>query len=102
MKKYILYIFLVITGLSFIAGCNKMEEDFSFGSNTDERVIAPFCKMENSTAVSLASGKLSTKSLINQTTSTDTILCNFIKVDENADNTSFPKWSDIISKTKCV
>lgn len=93
MKKYILYIFFAITGLSFIAGCNKMEEDFSFGPNTDEMVIAPFCKMENSTAVSLASGKLGTKSLINQTTSTDTILCNFIKVDENADNTSFPDWS---------
>ncbi len=82
MRK-LYYILLTLAGFSFIAGCNKMEDDFAYSDIVREGVITPYCQFENNSDNEYASDKLSTKSLINKTTSVDTILCNFLRIEEN-------------------
>lgn len=45
--------------------------------------IELLCAFENNTRISYSSGEIATKSLINQTSNTDEILCNFLRLDAN-------------------
>lgn len=84
MKKlHIYYIILSLLGIYAVAGCTFLEDVSGYGSVPEENLINPYCIIENSTARNYASGTLGTKSLINQTTSVDTILCNFLRIEEH-------------------
>ncbi len=93
MKRNILYIFLFLTGISFFAGCNKMEDDFDYNEVVSDGLITPYCKIEENGYNKYSSGKLGTKSLINQTTNTGDLLCNFLRLDQKNDS-SFTSWNE--------
>ena len=64
-------------GLSIVAGCTS-REDYQLYNNG---LISPYCIIGSHNAV--------TKSLINQSTITDTILCNFIRIDNPTEPTDW-------------
>ena len=92
MKRLYKYISFAVISSLLIAACNKMEDDFPYGEFEKSDFISPLCMFENSALTSYASDKLVTKSLINQTTTTDTILCNFLRLDEQSSGGT-NKWS---------
>ena len=67
------------------------------GNNT----ISLYCNLENNTSSHLISGKLGTKALINQTTSVESMLCNFLSIDEQTNgefgsNVYVTDWGDAL------
>ncbi len=88
MKRIYFYILFALVGFSFVAGCNKMEEDFFVPESDDARLISPHCLFDNNKVSDYSSGRLGSKALINQSTYVDTILCNFLRIEEN-ENSSF-------------
>lgn len=96
--KRLQYILFILVCFSFVAGCNKMEDDFAYSDIVRNGVITPYCMFENNSDNKYASDRLSTKSLINQTTSVDTILCNFLRIEEDggsfsSDNNYTTNWN---------
>ncbi|MDO4735841.1 MAG: hypothetical protein Q4B21_02365, partial [Bacteroidia bacterium] len=80
MKRFIGY--TVALFILILAGCDKMEDHYTFEDVVGrEGIINPYCVVENSIAENYSSGKMGTKSLINQYSNPDTILCNFLRVD---------------------
>ena len=86
MKRVYIYIFLILSGISFFAGCNKMEDDFDYNDVVSERVVSPYCMIEENGTTKYSSGILGTKSLVNQTTNTGDLLCNFLRLDQRNDS----------------
>lgn len=86
MKRVYIYIFLILSGFSFFAGCNKMEDDFDYNDVVSERVVSPYCMIEENGTTKYSSGILGTKSLVNQTTNTGDLLCNFLRLDQRDDS----------------
>lgn len=86
MKRVYIYIFLILSGVSFFAGCNKMEDDFDYNDVVSERVVSPYCMIEENGTTKYSSGILGTKSLVNQTTNTGDLLCNFLRLDQRNDS----------------
>ena len=92
MKNRFTYILFVLTSLMFVASCNKLEEslgrdDISGGN------IEPQCLIESNRGRSYSSDDFLTKALINQTSNTDTILCNFLRLDQIVQNNE-TKWDE--------
>lgn len=86
MKRVYIYIVLILSGISFFAGCNKMEDDFDYNDVVSERVVSPYCMIEENGTTKYSSGILGTKSLVNQTTNTGDLLCNFLRLDQRNDS----------------
>lgn len=82
MENLFRNIIFVLFGLLFVAGCNKMEDDYGYDDIVRNSVIRPLCMVENNGRDGYSSGEIGTKALIDQTTNTDTILCNFLRLDE--------------------
>lgn len=95
MKRIYFYILFALVGFSFVAGCNKMEEDFFVPESDDARLISPYCLFDNNKTSDYSSGRLSTKALINQSTYVDTILCNFLRIEENENSSFAGTYSDV-------
>ncbi|MBR4087970.1 MAG: hypothetical protein IKK19_01530 [Bacteroidales bacterium] len=93
MKNFYRYIIFASIALSFVAGCNKMEDDFTFEEIAGNGKVTPYCLIEENVSTKHASGTMGTKSLINQTTNVDTLLCNFLRIDQK-ENGSFTANTD--------
>ena len=63
-----------------------MEDDFDYNDVVSERVVSPYCMIEENVTTKYSSGKLGTKSLVNQTTNTGDLLCNFLRLDQRNDS----------------
>ncbi len=83
MKRFYIYTLLLLVSCSFIAGCDKMENDFPFAETDRRGLITPYCTIENNALGKYVAGNMGTKALISATTPVDTILCNFLVIDEN-------------------
>lgn len=82
MKRIFEYILGILLVIPFFAGCQKMEDHYTYDEIVENRgIIAPYCMVENSIAENYSSGRMGTKALINQNSSPDTILCNFLRID---------------------
>ena len=80
MKNRFIYILFVLIGVLFVASCIKQEDDLMSGDLSGTADIELLCAFENNTRISYSSGEIGTKSLINQTSNTDEILCNFLRL----------------------
>jgi len=93
--KRLYYILLGVFVIWFIAGCSKVENEFTIEDSYKSGIISPFCMIESNSLGNYISGALGTKSLINQKTPVDTILCNFLIIDDedlfDSENTN---WSE--------
>ena len=64
-----------------------MERELPSVEWDDKSLISPLCAIESNSYANYASGIMGTKSLIDQATSVDTILCNFLTLDETSADT---------------
>ena len=81
MKRFVLHIIFGLLSLSCFIGCDKFERDLQLGG-VENRTIAPYCKVENTSFNELSIGNSGTKALINQNSTPDSIFCNFLRIDE--------------------
>ena len=100
MNKSYIYILLALL-VACIAGCNKMEDDLQEWEVIGKNTVSLYCNLENNTSSHLISGKLGTKALVDQTTSVDSLLCNFLSIDEQAngefsDDEYVTGWDDAL------
>ena len=86
MKKISTYILSGIASCLFVASCDKQEDAFMVDPINDNHNIELQCLIENNYSASYSSGKIATKSLIDQTTNTDSILCNFLRLDSDGNS----------------
>lgn len=84
MNKSYIYILIALL-VACIAGCNKMEDDLQEWEVIGKNTVSLYCNLENNTSSHLISGKLGTKALVDKTTSVDSLLCNFLSIDEQED-----------------
>lgn len=91
MNKSYIYILLALL-VACIAGCNKMEDDLQEWEVIGKNTVSLYCNLENNTSSHLISGKLGTKALVDKTTSVDSLLCNFLSIDEQTGR-GFDDWS---------
>ena len=82
MKTRLSYILFILTAFRFVVSCNNLEEDFVSDGVANEKIMSLQCVFEDSNWSCYSAGRISTKSLINQTSNTDELLCNFLRLDE--------------------
>lgn len=82
MKRFCIYIISVLSGLALAAGCTDRNE-YNPDSTLND-YISPYCQIE--------SNGDGTKALIDQTTNTDSLFCNFLRIDNTSK--SYP-WNNV-------
>lgn len=76
-------------GVLLFASCNIQEDDLIPDDVVGGNIIELQCVIEKNNTVGHSSGGAGTKALINQTSNTDEILCNFLRLDsKDGDNWS--------------
>lgn len=85
MKRFYIYIISVLSGLALAAGCTDRNEYNP--DSSPNGYISPYCHIESNGA--------STKALIDQTTNTDSLFCNFLRIDNTSNSNPWSvDWLD--------
>ncbi len=72
-----------------------MEKEPDYNGGDSSGLVTPYCIIEENVYTKYSSGELGTKALVNQTTNTDDLLCNFLRLDQN--NGSFSSTNNYIT-----
>lgn len=85
MKRFN-YILYILIGVLLVSGCRNFEDDLIPDYAAKNAFIELQCVIEDNGRIAYTSGDISTKTLINQTSNTTEILCNFLRLDEKDGN----------------